>query len=118
MGDRNAILAREMTKLHEEFIRGSVSEILKTLESRAEIKGECTLLVAGFEGKEALNAEEIMAEIKSALDKQQSGLSEIAKSIAQKYGLSKNKVYDLALKVRGQRSENRSQRTEVREQKK
>ncbi|MCK4988264.1 MAG: 16S rRNA (cytidine(1402)-2'-O)-methyltransferase, partial [Desulfobacterales bacterium] len=34
MGDRPAVLAREMTKLHEEFIRGSVSEILKTLKSR------------------------------------------------------------------------------------
>ena len=82
-------------------------EILKTLKSRAEIKGECTLLVAGFEGKAELNAEEIIAEIKSALDKQQSGLSEIARSIAQKYGLSKNEVYDLALRVRSQITDNR-----------
>jgi 16S rRNA (cytidine1402-2'-O)-methyltransferase len=31
MGDRNAMLAREMTKLHEEFVRGTVSQILKTI---------------------------------------------------------------------------------------
>jgi 16S rRNA (cytidine1402-2'-O)-methyltransferase len=109
MGDRPAVLAREMTKLHEEFIRGSVSEILKTLKSRAEIKGECTLLIAGFEGKEELNSEIITAEIKAALEKQQFGLSEIAKLIAQKYGLSKNKVYEIALKVKGQRTEDRGQ---------
>ena len=105
MGDRPAVLAREMTKLHEEFIRGSVSEILKTLKSRAEIKGECTLLIAGFEGKEELNSEIITTEIKAALDKHQEGLSEITKSIAKKYGLSKNKVYAMALKVKSQTPE-------------
>jgi 16S rRNA (cytidine1402-2'-O)-methyltransferase len=108
MGDRPAVLAREMTKLHEEFIRGSVSEILKTLKSRAEIKGECTLLIAGFEGKEELNSEIITTEIRAALEKQQIRLSEIAKLIAQKYGLSKNKVYEIALKVRGQKTEDRT----------
>lgn len=105
MGDRPAVLAREMTKLHEEFIRGSVSEILKTLKSRAEIKGECTLLIAGFEGKEELNSEIITTEIQAALEKQQIRLSEIAKLIAQKYGLSKNKVYEIALKVKSQTPE-------------
>ncbi len=105
MGDRTAVLAREMTKLHEEFIRGSVSKILKTLKSRAEIKGECTLLIAGFEGKEELNSEIITTEIKAALDKHQEGLSEITKSIAKKYGLSKNKVYAMALKVKSQTPE-------------
>jgi 16S rRNA (cytidine1402-2'-O)-methyltransferase len=107
IGDRNAMLAREMTKLHEEFVRGALSKILKTLLQRAEIKGECTLLVAGFEGKEALHSEEIMTEIKAAFERQQSGLSDIARSIAQKYGLSKNEIYDLALKIRDQMTENR-----------
>ncbi len=73
MGDRPTVLAREMTKLHEEFIRGSVSEILKTLKSRTEIKGECTLLIAGFEGKEELNSGIITTEIKAALDSNKSG---------------------------------------------
>ncbi|MGD2185093.1 MAG: 16S rRNA (cytidine(1402)-2'-O)-methyltransferase [Desulfobacterales bacterium] len=107
MGDRTAVLAREMTKMHEEFIRGSVSEILRTLNLRTEIKGECTLLIAGFEGNEDFNSEMITADIEAALQKQQSGLSDIAKSIAQKYGLSKNKVYDIALKVRGRKSDDR-----------
>jgi 16S rRNA (cytidine1402-2'-O)-methyltransferase len=108
MGDRPAVLAREMTKLHEEFIRGSVSEILMTMKKRAKVKGECTLLVAGFEGKEAFNSEKIMAEIKAALEKQQSGSSEIARTIAKKYGVPKKEVYDLVLEVKRQESENRS----------
>jgi 16S rRNA (cytidine1402-2'-O)-methyltransferase len=108
MGDRPAVLAREMTKLHEEFIRGSVSEILMTMKKRAKVKGECTLLVAGFEGKEAFNSEKIMAEIKAALEKQQSGSSEIARTIAKKYGVPKKEVYDLVLDVRGQKPGDRS----------
>jgi 16S rRNA (cytidine1402-2'-O)-methyltransferase len=109
MGDRNAMLAREMTKLHEEFVRGTVSQILTAIRARPVLKGECTLLVAGFEGKEELNSEIITAEIKTALEKQQIRLSEVAKLIAQKYGLSKNKVYEIALKVKGQKTEDRGQ---------
>jgi len=108
LGDRPAVLAREMTKLHEEFIRGSVSEILLTMKKQAKVKGECTLLVAGFEGKEAFNSEKIMAEIKAALEKQQSGSSEIARTIAKKYGVPKKDVYDLVLDVRGQKPGDRS----------
>lgn len=47
-GDRPACLAREMTKLHEEYIRGTVSEILAASNSRV-LKGEITLVVGGAE---------------------------------------------------------------------
>jgi len=104
MGDRNAVLAREMTKLHEEFVRGSVSQILTTIRVRPVFKGECTLLVAGGEASEQINSEIVKTEIKAALEKDQNGLSEIARTIAKKYGLPKNEVYDLALKIRGLRA--------------
>ncbi|MGD8888117.1 MAG: 16S rRNA (cytidine(1402)-2'-O)-methyltransferase, partial [Desulfobacterales bacterium] len=45
LGNRSAVLAREMTKLHEEFLRGRLTEIAENLKKRPEIKGECTLLV-------------------------------------------------------------------------
>lgn len=114
MGDRPAVLAREMTKLHEEFLRGSVSEILMTMKKRAKVKGECTLIVAGREEKEEIDSEIVKGEIKAALEKQQSGLSAITKLIAQKYGLPKNEVYDLALKVKGLKPGIRSQKSENR----
>jgi 16S rRNA (cytidine1402-2'-O)-methyltransferase len=104
IGDRNAILAREMTKLHEEFVRGTVSQILKTIRARPAVKGECTLVVAGAKASEQINAEIVNTEIKKALQKGQNGLSEIARDIAKKYGLPKNEVYDLALKIKGLRS--------------
>ena len=108
IGDRNAILAREMTKLHEEFVRGSVSQILKTIRARPAVKGECTLVVAGAEASEQVDAEAVKTEIKKALQNGQDGLSEIARTIAKKYGLPKNEVYDLALKIRGLRAGDRS----------
>ncbi len=45
--DREACLARELTKIHEEFIRGTLEEILTTLDSRPSIKGEIVLIVSG-----------------------------------------------------------------------
>jgi 16S rRNA (cytidine1402-2'-O)-methyltransferase len=47
--ERRVCLGREMTKIHEEFLVGSASEVLETLKSRGEIKGEIAVLVAGRE---------------------------------------------------------------------
>jgi len=105
MGDRNAMLAREMTKLHEEFVRGTVSQILKTIKARPAVKGECTLLVSGRQALEQIDPEIVKTEIKAALQNGQNSLSQIARAMAKKYGLPKNEVYDLALKIRGLRTE-------------
>jgi len=48
--ERRVVLARELTKIYEEFLRGSASEILQTLDARSEIKGECVLLIEGEKG--------------------------------------------------------------------
>jgi 16S rRNA (cytidine1402-2'-O)-methyltransferase len=103
MGDRQAVLAREMTKLHEEFLRGSISTLQNQLEDRRQIKGECTLLIAGSTGnsEDAFNlASDELAE-RLANDNQR--LSELAREISKKYGLSKKTVYDKALKIKGSR---------------
>jgi 16S rRNA (cytidine1402-2'-O)-methyltransferase len=43
--ERHIVVAREVTKLHEEFLRGRAAEILQTLKQRGEIKGEISLLI-------------------------------------------------------------------------
>lgn len=48
LGDRQVVIAREMTKIHEEFIRGGVQELANDLEKR-KLKGEATVLIAGAE---------------------------------------------------------------------
>jgi len=47
LGDREAVVAREMTKVHEEFARGTLSALLAEFASRTP-RGEITLVVAGF----------------------------------------------------------------------
>jgi len=47
--DRHIVVAREVTKLHEEFLRGRADEVLDQLKKRGEVKGEITLLIAKAE---------------------------------------------------------------------
>ena len=51
--NRHVVIAREVTNLHEEFLRGRASEVLETLKSRDGVKGEITLLIGKAEEAEA-----------------------------------------------------------------
>lgn len=95
-GDRPAVVARELTKIHEEFIRGNLAEVLAELEKRDTIKGECTLLVSGAE-KGVATGEEIDAAIEAALRQDNISLSQMAKEIAKQLGVKRKTVYDRAL---------------------
>ncbi len=100
IGDRKGVLCREMTKLHEEFVRGNLSDILRALKKRSSIKGECTLLVTGEEENKDVSMEKVRREIKKRLASAKGSLSDIAKEIAKKYNLPKNIVYDEAVKMK------------------
>jgi 16S rRNA (cytidine1402-2'-O)-methyltransferase len=102
MGNRTAVLAREMTKRHEEFLRGSLSELFEALRKRPEIRGECTLLVAGPGHAGEVNWEEIRSIIRRELASTDDSVSTIVRGIAAKYGLSKNSIYAEALCIRKQ----------------
>src|SRR5712664_1144353 len=47
--DRHVVVAREVTKIHEEFLRGRTVEVLEQLKARGDVKGEITLLIAKLE---------------------------------------------------------------------
>ena len=49
LGDRRACVAREMTKVHEEFIRGKLSQLCDRIEG--ELRGECTVVIEGNHGR-------------------------------------------------------------------
>ena len=100
MGDRYGVLGREMTKLHEEFIRGRLSEIHSRLQARSSVKGECTLLVMGRQETEDVSLATIRTEIVKRLEAANNSLRDLAKTIAKKYGLPKNQVYEQALKIK------------------
>jgi 16S rRNA (cytidine1402-2'-O)-methyltransferase len=99
MGNRRGVLAREMTKLHEEFIRGLLSEISDRLADRKDIRGECTLLVAGNDSDTDPSWPEVKQEIEAAVAAGQKSLSAIARDIASTAGIAKNRIYAEALKI-------------------
>ncbi len=99
-GDRKACLAREITKLHEEYIRGNLSAILKKLEEKETIKGECSLFVQGCSEKKSMGQEELKAVIIERFQTNDLGTSGLAKQIAGEYNLSKKHIYDMILKIK------------------
>ncbi|MBW1866349.1 MAG: 16S rRNA (cytidine(1402)-2'-O)-methyltransferase [Deltaproteobacteria bacterium] len=101
-GDRNAVLGREMTKLHEEFIRGNLSDILKCLTDRPAVKGECTLLVDGYPGKKEPLSRDFEQELRDGLINGNDRLSILSKRIAAKYGITRNMVYEEGLKIKSE----------------
>ncbi len=100
MGDRYGVFCREMTKLHEEFLRGRLSELIDSLSHRPGVKGECTLLVKGCEENKKVPKDVILVELIEALNKKGAKISEVSRNVAKKYGLSKNRVYEMALKLK------------------
>ena len=98
MGEsRHVVIAREVTKLHEEFLRGRAGEVLENLKSRDAVKGEITLLIGKAEEVETQSAvaarvsvrqrvEQIMAEEK--VDEKAA-----LKKVARERGISKSAAY-------------------------
>ena len=99
LGDREIVLAREVSKVHEEFLRGRLTEVAKQIAGR-EIKGELTLLIGGSRGQSEVSQEQIEEEIRKLKD---DGLrvKEIAEILGEKYGYSKKEIYRLALAQSG-----------------
>ncbi len=91
LGPRAMVLAREMTKLHEEFLRGTPSELGQALRARAFIKGEITLVV----GKPAPAPAEETPLGRAVEELVASGMPrmEAIKTVARRRGLSKREVY-------------------------
>ncbi|UCD82931.1 MAG: 16S rRNA (cytidine(1402)-2'-O)-methyltransferase [Desulfobacterales bacterium] len=99
MGDRRGVLGREVTKLHEEILRGRLSDIADQLKDRGEVKGECTLLIAGSGGEKHPSWHLVRQQIRAAVIEGQRSLSAIAREIAAASGIGKNRIYTEALKI-------------------
>ena len=93
MPTRRVALVREITKIHEEVLRGIAAELVAELAARDALKGECVLVI---EEGEAV-AEEPSVSLDDAIA---AGLaadepkSALAKRLAKEYGLSRSEVYD------------------------
>jgi 16S rRNA (cytidine1402-2'-O)-methyltransferase len=97
-GDREISIGREMTKLHEEFLRGAVSAVLLQLAER-DVKGELTLIVHGATVEFAIAEDQLKAEI-GRLIAAGNGAKEISELIGGRYGLAKREVYRRVLEIK------------------
>jgi len=92
--ERGAALIKELTKMHEEVFRGTLSEVLDALEE-ATVVGEYVIVIEGRTGGH-VSAEEALEEV-LALVKKGMGRKEAAKTVASQYGLSSKELYDGSL---------------------
>ena len=98
MGDRPVVLTRELTKLHEEFLRGSASQVVSDLRARPAVKGEMTLLI-GKQVERAAPPETVAEAYRNLLELGIPHMDAI-KQIARDRGLSKRDVY-AQVQIRG-----------------
>ncbi len=99
LGDRQMVAAREITKRHEEVVRGSVSEILSRFEERTP-RGELTLVIAGGDSV-SWSEEQVLSALAALRDDGLSG-KEASIEVAKRSGWSRSNVYDLWLKTRAE----------------
>ncbi|HEX2835063.1 MAG TPA: 16S rRNA (cytidine(1402)-2'-O)-methyltransferase [Thermoanaerobaculia bacterium] len=97
LGDTEVTVAREMTKMHEEFVNGRISEVLAMLQSRERVHGEITLVFAApAKASDEATPEQIRTEFERL---RETGMrrNDAVKAVAEKFGLRKNDVYRLLL---------------------
>jgi 16S rRNA (cytidine1402-2'-O)-methyltransferase len=100
LGDRRACVARELTKLHEEAVRGTLPEVASALAARGTSRGEATVVVEGARPAASAAADadglerRIMAALAAGRDKRA-----LAREIARETGLSSREVYALAVSL-------------------
>src|SRR6202522_2992241 len=97
LGDaRHVVVAREVTKIHEEFLRGRAGQILGQLKARGDVKGEITLLIAKAEEGAAPSASEgvsIAQRIRDIMSEEKVDEKAALKKVAKERGIGKSDAY-------------------------
>lgn len=96
LGDRRICLCREMTKIHEEFIRGTISEVLEISD---ELKGEMVVVIEGNRDdySKDIDMSIILNMVNESIEAGMSTSGAI-KEVSRQTGISKNRIYDLVHK--------------------
>jgi 16S rRNA (cytidine1402-2'-O)-methyltransferase len=92
--DRPVVVARELTKIHEEFLRGTAGEVARTLNTRGEIKGEITLLIGkAAEGAAAPRGVSVRERVEEIMRVEHVDEKAALKRVAKERGISKSEAY-------------------------
>jgi len=97
LGDRRACLVRELTKIHEEILRGTLVELAAEIARRGTVLGEITLVVGGAQKTVKMSVEEI---VRAALEDASGSSRDLAREISERTGLSRKEVYAEILRQR------------------
>jgi 16S rRNA (cytidine1402-2'-O)-methyltransferase len=91
LGDRRVAVCRELTKLHEEVLRGTVSEVLAGIAD-VELKGEIAVVVEGETSRASGDVDELVGEVKELVS---GGMRkrDAARAVAERHGVSANALY-------------------------
>lgn len=96
-GSRHVVIAREVTKIHEEFLRGRAEEVLGTLKRREAVKGEITLLIGRAEQSEVaaatLGRQTIRQRVERIMADENIDEKAALKKVARERGISKSEAY-------------------------
>src|SRR5215467_1901563 len=95
LGERDVVVAREVSKAYEEFLRGRLSSVMQQIAERT-IKGEVTLLVKGAEASPVVSQEQLKKEIEQ-LKAEGMGVKEISQFLGERHDYSKKEIYRIAL---------------------
>lgn len=95
-GDRQAVFARELTKVHEEIAAGALASLLESLRGRSSIKGEFVVLIAGA-GEPERPGGEAVAERLRQLRGEGGSLRDAVRQVVEETGAPRGEVYRLAL---------------------
>ncbi|PYP91879.1 MAG: 16S rRNA (cytidine(1402)-2'-O)-methyltransferase [Candidatus Angelobacter sp. Gp1-AA117] len=90
--DRPVVIARELTKIHEEFIRGRAAEVLKQIAER-ELKGEITLLIGKSEGGPGAPEGDLRTRLQEIMRDQKLDEKAAMKILAKERGIGKSDLY-------------------------
>jgi 16S rRNA (cytidine1402-2'-O)-methyltransferase len=92
---QHVVMARELTKLHEEFLRGPVSELLTQLAARPAVRGEIVLILAPAAAESATEAQRTSIAVEVAALRKAEGIGEMdaLKRVARERGIGKSEAY-------------------------
>jgi 16S rRNA (cytidine1402-2'-O)-methyltransferase len=99
MGDREVVLAREITKVYEEFLRGKAGDVLQKIEGRA-VKGEVVLLIAPSPQEDERDGDLAGKLLARYLDGEGMSVKDAVKRVTRETGEARSRVYQEALKLR------------------
>jgi len=91
---RRVVIARELTKIHEEFIRGTASRVLEIVKNRGEVKGEIVLLIApAMEGEIPVAQCSVKDRVEQIMREEKLDEKAALKKAAKERGISKSAAY-------------------------